>query len=102
MGTLESHSDSGREGAEKGDGAKLNRKVETALAEIQLPTKRGKRSAAAKEHLEKNHLELWRGNRRAGLDGVAPRFETAWFRERMRQSEKLRAEGLAHPARKRR
>jgi len=87
IGMLESHSDSGRDGAAKGDCAKFNRNVEKALAEIQLPTKRGERSAVAKKHLEDNHLELWQGNRRAGLQGVAPRSETAWFRERMRQSE---------------
>jgi hypothetical protein len=95
IGTMESRSDSGARGAARADKAKFNREVEEALAEIPLPTKRGERRAAAEKHLKEDHVELWKGRRREGLQGVEPLVITPWFRERMRRSAKLRAERLA-------
>lgn len=91
-GKIESRSNSGRQGAVERDDAGFNREIEQALAEIELPTKRGDRRAAAEKHLKANHLNLWEGDRRAGRPAVKSRVTTPWFQERMRRSEKLRAE----------
>lgn len=97
-GKIEARSNSGRQGAAERDDAGFNREIEQALAEIELPTKRGERRAAAEKHLKANHLKLWEGDRRAGRPAVKSRVTSPWFQERMRQSDKLHARGLASEA----
>jgi hypothetical protein len=93
-GKIESRSNSGRQGAAERDDASFNREIEQALAEIELPTKKGERRAAAEKHLKVNHLNLWEGDRRAGRSAVKSRVASPWFQERMRQSQALRANRL--------
>lgn len=96
-GKIESRRSSGRQGAAERDDASFNRELEEALAEIELPTKRGDRRAAAERHLKVKHLNLWEGDRRAGRPAVKSRVASPWFQERMRQSQALRADRLRAP-----
>ncbi len=99
-GKIESRSSSGRTGAATSDEAKFNREVEEALSEIELPTKRGDRRAAAEKHLQTKHLKLWEGDHRAVRIAVKALAASPWFRERMRQSQKLRTARQASEARR--
>jgi hypothetical protein len=98
VGAMESRTEKGRRGVAGDERANTNRELEEALAEIQLPTKKGDRRDAAEKHLKDNHPGLWLK--------VERRVKDPWFRERMRCSEKVRAKRLVsktlHPAKNRR
>lgn len=85
----ENNSRSGSERAAQWPEAQFNCRVERALAEVTLPTKRGERVRAAVKHLKVNHLHLWDATAPGAAGPVRRSTKTAWFRERMRLSQHM-------------